>query len=260
MLSNVECAAAALREAREARKQIALVASTFNLSSIDEAYAAAAENTRVGLTKGRRVTGRKIGLTAESVQRQLGVDQPDFGVLFDDMEILDRGVVMTDRLMQPKIKAEIAFVIARDLKKGRTPSWGEFVTAIDYALPALEIVDSAIADWRIGILDAVADNASAGLYVLGDQPVSLGAFQLTSVEAVLTCNGTVVSKGQGSACLGHPLRAAHWLACEMARRGQALRAGEIILAGALGPTAPVKSGGAMRADFGDFGHVACRFA
>jgi len=153
MLSNVECAAAALREAREARKQIALVASTFNLSSIDEAYAAAAENTRVRLTEGRRVTGRKIGLTAESVQRQLGVDQPDFGVLFDDMEILDRGVVMTDRLMQPKIKAEIAFVIARDLKKGRTPSWGEFVTAIDYALPALEIVDSAIADWRIGILD-----------------------------------------------------------------------------------------------------------
>jgi 2-keto-4-pentenoate hydratase len=260
MLSNIECAAAALREARETRKQITPIASTYGLHSIDEAYAAAAENTRVRLAKGRRVTGRKIGLTAESVQRQLGVDQPDFGVLFDDMEFLDRSLVPTERLMQPKIEAEIAFVIARDLQKGRTPSWGEFVAAVGYALPAIEIVDSAIADWRIGILDTVADNASAGLYVLGDQPVSLGEFQLASVQVELTCNGTVVSKGQGSACLGHPLRAAYWLACEMARREQALCTGEIILSGALGPTAPVKSGDVVEADFGGFGRIACRFA
>jgi 2-keto-4-pentenoate hydratase len=260
MRSNIERAAAALREARFSRRQIAPVASTFKLGSIDEAYAAAAENTRVRLAEGRRVTGRKIGLTAEAVQRQLGVDQPDFGVLFDDMEILDRGVVPTDQLMQPKIEAEIAFVMGRDLQKGRMPSWGEFVATIDYALPALEIVDSAIADWRIGILDTVADNASAGLYVLGDQPVSLGAFQLASVEVVLSCNGTAVSKGQGSACLGHPLRAAYWLACEMARRGEGARAGEIIFSGALGPTAAVKSGDAIEADFGGFGRVACRFA
>lgn len=260
MLSNVERAATALRDARKTRKQIAPVASTFNLGSIDEAYAAAAENTRARLAEGRRLTGRKIGLTAESVQRQLGVAQPDFGVLLDDMELLDRALVPTQRLMQPKIEAEIAFVMARDLQRGRPPSWGEFVTAIDYALPALEIVDSAIADWRIGILDTVADNASAGLYVLGDQPVALGAFQLASVEAVITCNGTVVSKGKGSACLGHPLRAAHWLACEMARRGETLHAGEIILSGALGPTVPVNSGDAIEADFGGFGCVACRFA
>ncbi len=260
MLSNVECAAAALREARGSRKQIAPIASAYNLNSIDEAYAAAAVNTQARLAAGRRVTGRKIGLTAESVQRQLGVDQPDFGVLFDDMEFLDRAIVPTERLMQPKVEAEIAFVMARDLKGGRTPSWGEFVSAIDYALPAIEIVDSAIADWKIGIVDTVADNASAGLYVLGDQPVSLGAFQLASVEAMLTCDGSIVSQGRGSACLGHPLRAAHWLACEMARRGEALRAGEIVLSGALGPTAPVKSGGTFEADFAAFGRVSCRFA
>ena len=103
------------------------------------------------------------------MQRQLGVDQPDFGILFDDMEFLDRGVIATQGLMQPKIEAEIAFVMARDLGVGRAPAWGEFVAAIDHALPALEIVDSAIADWKIGILDTIADNASAGLYVLGDQ-------------------------------------------------------------------------------------------
>lgn len=259
MRSNIERAASALREARLSRKQIAPVASSFELGSIDEAYATAAENARLRLAEGRRLTGRKIGLTAESVQRQLGVDQPDFGVLFDDMEILDRGVVATARLMQPKIEAEIAFVVGRDLEKGRVPSWGEFLASIDCALPALEIVDSAIADWRIGILDTIADNASAGLYVLGDQPVEVGAFQLASVEAVLRCNGEVVSKGQGSACLGHPLRAAYWLACEMARRGEVARAGEVILSGALGPTAPVKAGDDVAADFGGFGRVACRF-
>jgi len=258
MCSNVKRAAAALHEARLSRRQIAPIAATYGLGSIDEAYAVAALNTAARLAEGRRVIGRKIGLTAEPVQRQLGVDQPDFGVLFDDMELLDRGTVPSERLMQPKVEAEIAFVIGRDLQ-GRSPSWGEFVTAIGYALPAIEIVDSAIADWKIGIVDTVADNASAGLYVLGDQPLSLGAFQLAAVEAVLTCNGKVVSQGQGSACLGHPLRAAYWLACEMARRGEGMRAGEIILSGALGPTAPVKSGDLIEADFGDFGRVACRF-
>jgi len=259
MSSNVERAAAALREARSSRRQIAPIAATYGLGSIDEAYAVAALNTAARLAEGRRVIGRKIGLTAESVQRQLGVDQPDFGVLFDDMELLDRDTVPAGRLMQPKVEAEIAFVIGCDLQR-RAPSWGEFVSAIGYALPALEIVDSAIADWKIGIVDTVADNASAGLYVLGDQPVSLGAFQLAAVEAVLTCNGTVVSQGRGSACLGHPLRAAYWLACEIARRGEGMRAGEIVLSGALGPTAPVKSGDLIEADFGDFGRVACRFA
>lgn len=259
MSSNLKRAAAALREARLSRRQIAPIAATYGLGSVDEAYAVAALNTAARLAEGRRVTGRKIGLTAESVQRQLGVDQPDFGVLFDDMELLDRQTVPSERLMQPKVEAEIAFVIGRDLQC-RAPSWGEFVSALDYAVPAIEIVDSAIADWKIGIVDTIADNASAGLYVLGDQPLSLGAFQLAAVGAVLTCNGKVVSQGQGSACLGHPLRAAYWLACEMARRGERMCAGEIILSGALGPTAPVKSGDLIEADFGDFGRVACRFA
>ena len=260
MSSNLERAAAALREARRARRQIAPIAATYGLRSIDEAYAAAALNTAVRLAEGRRIIGRKIGLTAESVQRQLGVDQPDFGVLFDDMELLDRDIVPSDRLMQPKVEAEIAFVLGRDLQGRTPPSWGEFTAAIGCALPAIEIVDSAIADWKIGIVDTVADNASAGLYVLGDQPVSPGAFQLAAVEAVLTCNGKSVSQGRGSACLGHPLRAAYWLACEMARRGEAMHAGEIILSGALGPTAPVKSGDLIEADFGGFGRVACRFS
>src|SRR5262249_59990262 len=129
----------------------------------------------------------------------------------------------------------------------------------EHGLPALEIVDSAIADWRIGILDTVADNASAGLYVLGDQPVAIGAFQLGAVDVVLKCNGEAVSRGRGSACLGHPLRAAHWLACETARRGGGLRAGEVILFGALRPTAPIKTGGPFETGFVAVGRGACQF-
>ena len=146
--------------------------------------------------------------------------------------------------------------------------WYDFASPYAYLaasrIEALAAGRSVTLAWRPFLLGPIfkrrADNASAGLYVLGDEPVSLGAFQLAAVAAVLTCNGKVVSQGQGSACLGHPLRAAYWLACKMARRGERMCAGEIILSGALGPTAPVKSGDLIEADFGEFGRVACRFA
>ncbi|MGP8122435.1 MAG: 2-keto-4-pentenoate hydratase [Xanthobacteraceae bacterium] len=255
----LDAAALTLREARGSCRQCPPISSHFAISTVDEAYAVAAINTAARLASGARVTGRKIGLTAPAVQRQLGVDQPDFGVLFDDMEFLDRATLPIGRLMQPKVEAEIAFVVARDLAFGRAPSYGEFIAAIDHALPAIEVVDSAIENWKITIADTVADNASAGLYVLGDQPVAVGSVQLAEVAMVLRLNGEIVSRGEGRACLDHPLRAAYWLACEMAARGEALRAGEIILSGALGPTATVKAGDAVEADFGDFGRVACRF-
>ena len=256
---DLDAAARTLREARSQRRQCAPISSSCRISTVDEAYAVAAINTAARLAAGARVTGKKIGLTARAVQQQIGVDQPDFGVLFDDMEYLDRATLPIGDLMQPKVEAEIAFVVARDLAFGRAPSWGEFIAAIDHALPAIEIVDSAIENWKITIADTVADNASAGLYVLGDQPVAVGAVQLSEVAMVLRLNGEIVSRGKGSACLDHPLRAAYWLACEMAARGKTLRAGEIILSGALGPTAPVKAGDAVEADFGAFGRVACQF-
>src|SRR5690606_8244937 len=122
---------------------------------------------------GRRIVGKKVGLTSRAVQQQLGVDQPDFGVLFDDMEFLDGDEIPSSRLIQPKVEAEVAFVVGRDLG-AQVPSWSEFLNAMAYALPALEIVDSAIADWKISLADTVADNASSALYVLGYQPVDIG--------------------------------------------------------------------------------------
>ncbi|HTP72474.1 MAG TPA: fumarylacetoacetate hydrolase family protein, partial [Burkholderiaceae bacterium] len=178
-------------------------------------------------------------------------------VLFDDMEFLDGDPLPMNRLIQPKVEAEVAFVVGRDLG-GMAPSFGEFVGAIACALPALEIVDSAIRDWKITLVDTVADNASSGLYVLGPQPVALGAVDLATVGMQLSVNGDAVSIGSGAACLGHPLRAAHWLARAMAERGQPLKAGQLILSGALGPMVPLKAGDLVQARVGDLGTVGCR--
>jgi 2-keto-4-pentenoate hydratase len=252
-------AAKALRAARASAQPIAPVAAAYGLATIDDAYAVAALNTAVRIAGGGRITGRKIGLTSRAVQKQLGVDQPDFGVLFADMEYLNGATIPIDRLLQPKIEAEIAFIVASDLDAARTPSWGEFLACLGPALPAMEIVDSAIADWKISLFDTVADNASSGLYVVGDQPIAIGGAQLAELEMRMSVNGEIVSRGKGEACLDHPLRAAFWLARTVAARGEALRAGEIILSGALGPMASVRSGDAVAADFGAFGRVSCRF-
>ncbi|WP_114970609.1 2-keto-4-pentenoate hydratase [Rhodoferax ferrireducens] len=255
----VQQAALALRQARADRAPIAPVSISYGIQGLEAAYAVAEINTRAQIEAGRRMVGKKVGLTSKAVQLQLGVDQPDFGILFDDMECLNGQDVPTSRLMQPKVEAEVAFVVGRDLS-GITPSWAEFIACIAYALPALEIVDSAIADWKISLVDTVADNASCGLYVLGDQPVALGSVALGDLGMQMSKNGQVVSIGTGAACLGHPLRAAYWLARTMAERGQGLRAGEIILSGALGPMVPVLAGDLVHAQIGALGSVSCRMA
>ena len=255
----VQAAATALRMARAQRRPIAPVSTTFGLAGLDAAYAVAEINTRAAMAAGRRVLGKKVGLTSRAVQHQLGVNQPDFGVLLDDMELLDGDEVPMDRLAQPKVEAEVAFVVGRDLDAG-APSWGEFLGCLAYALPALEIVDSAIADWKITLVDTVADNASSGLYVLGHQPVAIGQLAGSELGMQLALNGSVVSVGSGAACLGHPLRAAYWLARTMAARGQPLRAGEVILSGALGPMVPVAPGDQVQTRIGGLGTCAVRFA
>ena len=249
---TLHAAAQALRTARAERRPIAPVSTRFGLAGIDAAYAVAEINTQAALAEGRRVLGKKVGLTSRAVQQQLGVSQPDFGILLDDMEFLDGDEVSMARLAQPKIEAEVAFVIGRDLV-GSAPSWGEFIASLAYALPALEIVDSAIADWKITLVDTVADNASSGLYVLGQQPVAIGQLAGSELGMQLTVNGAVVSVGSGAACLGHPLRAAYWLARTMAARGQPLRSGEVILSGALGPMVPVAAGHWVQTRIGGLG-------
>ena len=154
-------AAAALRLAREQCLPIAPISTDFQIQGVDAAYAIAEINTRGLVDAGHRVVGKKVGLTSKAVQQQLGVDQPDFGVLFDHMEYLNGQDVSMSRLMQPKVEAEVAFVMGRDLTS-QLPTYAEFLASLAYALPALEIVDSAIADWKRSLVDTVADNASCG--------------------------------------------------------------------------------------------------
>lgn len=255
--SSIQSAAVALRNARGSRSAIGRISESHGISGLDQAYAVSAINTAVRLQDGARIVGKKVGLTSKAVQAQLGVDQPDFGVLFDDMEYLDGDDVPMTRLLQPKAEAEIAFVVGRDLSAQR-PSYSQFLASIEYAVPAIEIVDSAIADWKLTLVDTVADNASCGVYVLGNQPVGIADFSLGEIGLQMDVNGKTVSVGSGAACLGHPLRAAYWLAQVMGQRGEGLRAGEVILSGALGPMVALKAGDHVQARVGALGSVSCR--
>lgn len=255
--SSIQSAAVALRNARGQGQAIGRISESHGIAGLDQAYAVSAINTAARLKDGARIVGKKVGLTSKAVQQQLGVDQPDFGVLFDDMEYLDGDKVPMSRLIQPKAEAEIAFVVGRDLAVQR-PSYSQFLSVLEYAVPAIEIVDSAIVDWKLTLVDTVADNASCGVYVLGNQPVAIGAFALGDIGLQMDINGKAVSVGSGAACLGHPLRAAYWLAQVMGQRGEGLRAGEVILSGALGPMAALKSGDYVQARIGALGSVSCR--
>jgi 2-keto-4-pentenoate hydratase len=224
----------------------------------DSGYAIQLINTQRAIAKGRRVTGRKIGLTSVAVQQQLGVDQPDFGCLFDDMEFSEGIEIPMSRLIQPKAEAEVAIVLDRDLlsgSTGRQHSFADIVRATAFALPAIEIVDSRIADWNIKFLDTVADNASSGLYVLGGRPVPLHLVDVRAIPMEMTINGVVASTGSGAACLGHPLNAARWLANALSSRGVDLYAGDVIMTGALGPMKAISAGDVIVADFGPLGTV-----
>ena len=226
---------------------------------VASAYAVQQHNTGVWVKAGRRIVGRKIGLTNPVVQRQLGVDQPDFGVLFDDMAYGDGEEVPTDAVLQPKVEAEVALVMATDLELKR-PTMAELISAVAYALPAIEIVGSRIAGWDIDIRDTVADNASSGLFVLGGSPKLLTDIDLREVRMTMTNGDETVSTGTGASCLGHPLVAGLWLARTLAAMGDPLRAGDVVLTGALGPMVTADPGRSFEATITSLGSVRTRFS
>lgn len=256
--ARLQQAADALLEAERSRRFIAPLRDTFAPLTIDDAYAIQRINTERRLASGRRVVGCKIGLTSVAVQRQLGVDQPDFGMLFDDMGYGDGEPIPASILTQPKIEAEIAFVIGRDLNVGN-PGQLDVLGAIDYALPALEIVGSRVADWNIRITDTIADNASSSAYVLGNTPRKLSEFDVRMCGMVLERRGEPVSVGAGAACLGSPINAVVWLARTMAAVGTPLKAGDLVLSGALGPMAAVTPGDIFETRINGLGSVRAVF-
>jgi 2-keto-4-pentenoate hydratase len=219
------------------------------------AYAVQHINTRFWQDAGRRIIGRKIGLTAKSVQAQLGVDQPDSGVLFHDMAIKHGGALPASSLLQPKAEAEIALILAKGIDNPRATA-DDVAAATDCAVAAIEIVDSRIADWKITFADTVADNGSSAYFALGQTRRKLAGLDLYSCGMVMEVNSAIASLGAGAACLGHPLLAAAWLARTLAASGAALQAGDIVLTGALGPMVAIRAGDDIRAVIGGVGEVA----
>jgi 2-keto-4-pentenoate hydratase len=248
-------AALALRDAQTNQLPISPLRERYPSWTIDDAYVVQQLNVEHA---GDRVVGRKVGLTSRAVQTQLGVDQPDFGTLTAPMAFGDAEEVPWGRVLQPKVEAEIALVLERDLP-ARDSTIADVITATAYALPAIEIVGSRIAAWNIKIVDTVADNASSGAFVLGGTPVKLRAFDARMCGMVIERRGEQVSIGAGAACLGHPLVAARWLANVLASRGTPLRAGDIVLTGALGPMVAVAQNDVFEARIHGLGSVRAVF-
>lgn len=220
----------------------------------DSAYRIQEINTRFWQGQGRRIVGRKAGLTARAVQQQLGVDQPDFGVLFDDMRIADAGTLDPARVLQPKAEAEIAFVLGQDLPHPETTA-AMVAEAVASVHAAIEVVDSRIADWKITFADTVADNGSAAFFVLAGEGRPLAGLDVYTAGMVMEVNGKIASTGVGAAALGNPLNATAWLAATLAARGDPLRAGDVVLAGALGPMVALAPGDHVRAVVGGIGEA-----
>lgn len=252
-------AAVRLTHAARDRQPCAPVRDLLGATDISLAYAVQQRIVADRVADGARIVGRKIGLTSESVQRQVGVDRPDFGVLLDDMDVSSLPAVPSERLLQPRVEAEIAFVLASDLDHDDLDP-DRVRSAVGHAVAALEIVDSRVADWDIAITDTVADNASSGLFVLGRDRVELKAFEPRDVSMRLYADGELASEGSGAACLGDPLAALLWLARTAREFGDPLRAGQVVLSGALGPLVPTPPGVTVRAEMSGLGSVTATFS
>ncbi|MDT3444070.1 MULTISPECIES: 2-keto-4-pentenoate hydratase [unclassified Pseudofrankia] len=256
--ASIEAAADRLELASTSGNACAPITDLVPAGDIDVAYQVQRRLTERRLAAGARIVGRKIGLTSAAVQSQIGVDRPDFGVLFDDMSYADGELIPVGRLLQPKAEAEVAFLLSRDIEDASDPA--AVRDAVELAFPALEIVDSRIADWRIGITDTVADNASSGVFVIGTSGTPLDAVAPVDVTMTMRRGDEVVSTGTGRDCLGDPLNALAWLAATLIEVGTPLRAGDLVLSGALGPMVSVSAGDVFVADIAPLGAVTARFS
>ena len=226
--------------------------------TVEDAYAIQLQVVDRKLKEGRRVVGRKIGLTSKAMRQMFGVDQPDYGHLLDTMAVVSGGQVPIGELLQPKIEAEIAFVLKRDLP-GPGVTQSDLMAATEYVTPALEIIDSRIRDWKIKLADTIADNGSSGRFVVGNSRTPVDQVDLRLAGMVLEKNGEVILTGAGAAASGHPAIGAAWLANTLSEFGRSLKAGEVILSGSLSAAAAVARGDTVQAHLAGLGSVSVTF-
>ncbi|WP_039050863.1 2-oxopent-4-enoate hydratase [Comamonas thiooxydans] len=247
-----------LYEALSQRRVLEPLSTRYSDISIADAYAVQQHMLARRIAAGERVVGKKIGVTSKAVMDMLGVFQPDFGWLTDGMVFNEGEAVSASSLIQPKAEGEIAFLLKKTLQ-GPGVTAADVLAATEGVMACFEIVDSRIRDWKIKIQDTVADNASCGVFVLGDRLVDPRDVDLATCGMVLEKNGEIVATGAGAAALGHPANAVAWLANTLGAHGIALEAGEVVLSGSLAAMVPVKAGDNLRVTIGGIGSCSVRF-
>ena len=247
-----------LYEALRARGVVDPLTSRHEGITVADAYGVQQRMIARRLEAGERIVGKKIGVTSRAVMNMLGVFQPDFGYLLDGMIVGEGESIDSTTLIQPKAEGEIAFILKRDLM-GPGIGNADVLAATECVMPCFEIVDSRIRDWKIKIADTVADNASCGVFVLGDSAVDPRRVDLSTCGMVLEKNGEIIATGAGAAALGSPVNAVAWLANTLGALGIGLKAGEVILSGALAAMFPAKAGDNFRVSIGGLGGCSVRF-
>ncbi|WP_442599766.1 2-keto-4-pentenoate hydratase [Neobacillus sp. D3-1R] len=250
--------ASVLLEAEKSKQAISPLTQQYSDLNVEDAYQIQLEVIKKKLSEGRTIIGKKVGLTSTAMQKMLGVDEPDYGHLLDDMRVEDGGRVKVSDMLSPKVEAEIGFILKEDLK-GPKVTFLDVLMATEYIVPTLEIIDSRIADWKIGLVDTVADNGSSAKVVVGTKLTKIDGLDLRSLGMVLYNNGELISTGAGAAALGHPAHAIAWLANKLNEFDMTLKAGELILPGALHAAVTVKEGDSFSAHFGPLGSVSVKF-
>ncbi len=250
--------AEALRDAEATAQPIEPPTSSFPGLGVEEAYAIAQHNVALRVGRGANVVGHKIGLTATAVQRQLGVDEPDYGVLLDVMEIPDCGTVEIDDLIAPRVELELAFHLGNRLSGPGTTA-ADVRAATAFVQPAIELVDSRVINWQIKLADTVADAASSARFVLGGRRAELDAIDAADLALELECNGEILERGNTSAVLGDPCASIAWLANALATLGVSLEPGHVILSGAGTRMVPASGGQSFVGHFGELGTVSLNF-
>jgi 2-keto-4-pentenoate hydratase len=247
-----------LMEAEKKGNGMEPLTKTYPALSEKEAYQIQLINIQKKLDAGEKIVGKKIGLTSAAMQSLLGVNEPDYGHLLDGMILENHGNLSWQKVCQPKVEAEIAFVLKQDLV-GPNVSELDVLLATDYVVPALEIVDSRIRDWNIQLVDTVADNASSGFFVLGSSSAPIENLDFTTIGMALYKNGELMNTGAGAAALGHPAKCVAWLANKLHDYGIQLKAGEVILSGALSAAVAAEPGDYFHAKLAHLGEVSMKF-
>jgi 2-keto-4-pentenoate hydratase len=260
MLSDEERsqAAALLARAEAEREPVRPLAETFPAMDVVDSYEIQLINIRSRLESGAAVLGHKVGLSSLAMQQMMGVDEPDYGHLLDDMALSEDRPAEVSRYCYPRVEVEVGFILGQSLP-GEGCTEEDVLAATEYVAPAIELIDSRIVDWRIGLVDTIADNASSAGFVLGTERVRPDQVDLLGIDATLTRNGEMVAEGRSDAVLGNPVTAVAWLAQKVASFGVRLEAGHVILPGSCTRAIDVRPGDDFLADFKGLGSVSLSF-